>query len=308
LIVGDNLNDATGISIQCSCDRMGAWMGGNLNRFVRNIGLLTREQQRSLASAHVAVCGVGGMGGVAAEALARMGVGTLSIADYDRFELSNMNRQLQCTEEAIGRLKVDVVAERLFSINPKINLHCFKKVEQANVKAILKEASLVINGMDDIVASLSVERVARKLGKTIIDSWVTPFASVFVMLAESPHWEDFLDFPTRGKEISDITQEDVQNCLRKEIRFSLAQFDPFTYVSVKEVDAILTGKMPRPSLVPVVWISGILMANEAMKILTHQGTLASHWGVFYNQYDHELRVYQPNGSLRERVSNLKTAG
>ena len=76
-----------------------------------------------LARAHVGVVGIGGVGSWAAEALARSGVGQLSLIDADDVCVSNVNRQSHALEGEFGRPKVDVVAARLSAINPKIQVH-----------------------------------------------------------------------------------------------------------------------------------------------------------------------------------------
>lgn len=262
-----------------------------MQRFSRNLGLLTEEQQSRISQATVAVSGVGGMGGVAAEGLARMGVKSLILLDHDVYELSNMNRQMHCTESVIGRHKVDVVAEKLKEINPEIKIKTHRQLTTKNVGEVVDSADLLINGMDELVASITLEREARSQRKTIVDAWLTPYASVFVMTPDSPHWEEFLEFPTQGKRIEEITPEDVVASLRKEIAFTFSQFDPYAIVPEQLVEDVITKRASRPSLLPVVWMSGTLMANEAMKVLTGQGRIASHWGVFYNQYDHEMKFY-----------------
>lgn len=278
-----------------------------MDRFVRNLGLLTPEQQEALKNAHVTVCGVGGMGGIAAEALVRMGLGAITIIDNDTYELSNMNRQMHCTEGALGRPKVQVIAEKLRAINPALKLISYEGLTEVNVKWITRTPDLIINGMDDIRASILLEREARKQKKTIVDAWITPFASVFVMGPESPHWEKFLKFPTQNKKIEEITEDDIAECLRLEVAFTLNQFDSSQIVKPELIDKVIRGELARPSLVPVVWLSGTLMANEAMKILTHQGKIATHWGVFYNHYEHEIRVLNEGGTLEEKPRYLKAA-
>jgi tRNA A37 threonylcarbamoyladenosine dehydratase len=69
------------------------------------------------------VVGLGGVGSFAAEALARSGIGTLSIIDHDQVASSNCNRQLPALQSTIGRPKVEVMAERLLAINPQVNLN-----------------------------------------------------------------------------------------------------------------------------------------------------------------------------------------
>ncbi len=183
----------------------------------------------------------------------------------------------------------------------------FDRLSQDNVVEVLTGCDIVINGMDEIRPSIILERQARAMKKTIVDAWLTPYASVFVMKPDSPHWEDFLNFPTKGKKVEDITEEELRQCLRNEVKFTLTQFDTNSIISKQLIDDIITKKAIRPSLAPVVWISGTLMANEAMKIITGQGRLATHWGVFYNQYDHQTCFYDKGGVDETVAAPLKIA-
>src|SRR5438046_4766037 len=88
----------------------------------RNIGFVTEAEQERLASGRVFVCGTGGMGGACLQSLARAGVGAFEIADFDSFELSNLNRQVFATLQSLGRPKVEVTVERLREINPEIEV------------------------------------------------------------------------------------------------------------------------------------------------------------------------------------------
>lgn len=76
-----------------------------------------------LASKHLLVVGVGGVGGAVAEALTRAGVGAITLVDHDKVGLSNMNRQLVCTHETIGMDKAIAMGERLCAINPELKLN-----------------------------------------------------------------------------------------------------------------------------------------------------------------------------------------
>lgn len=84
--------------------------------------LLGAEKLEQLKSANVLVVGLGGVGAYAAEMIARAGVGTMTIADADTVNESNINRQLVALHSTIGRAKSDILAERLRDINPGINL------------------------------------------------------------------------------------------------------------------------------------------------------------------------------------------
>ena len=99
----------------------------NLSRFERTRLLLGEEKLERFRRAHVLVLGVGGVGAYAAEQLARAGIGTLTLVDGDRFELTNCNRQLPALTSTLGRPKAEVVAERMREINPAGNY--FPRVE-----------------------------------------------------------------------------------------------------------------------------------------------------------------------------------
>ena len=87
--------------------------------FRRSELLLGPQALERLAGAHAAVFGVGGVGGHAAEALARAGVGSLTLFDSDTVALSNINRQIAATHATLGQYKVDVMAARIRDINPQ---------------------------------------------------------------------------------------------------------------------------------------------------------------------------------------------
>ena len=84
--------------------------------------LLGKEGLEKLKNANILIVGVGGVGAYAAEMLVRAGVGKMTIADSDTVSLSNINRQLIALHSTVGRVKTDVLAERLKDINPQLQL------------------------------------------------------------------------------------------------------------------------------------------------------------------------------------------
>src|ERR1041384_2717532 len=87
--------------------------------FERNFGLISREEQKRLAGALVSIAGCGGVGGLHAHALARIGVGRFRLTDPDIFALPNINRQIGATVDTIGENKAAVTARMINSINPE---------------------------------------------------------------------------------------------------------------------------------------------------------------------------------------------
>lgn len=263
-------------------------------RFARNLGLIDAAQQQALAAAHVAVCGCGGMGGVCVEVLARMGVGALTLVDHDHFERSNINRQIHSGESTLGRKKVEVLANVVRDINPAADVRTYPEgVTVDNVRDIVTPADVLVNGMDQMRVSLILERSARELGKPIVDAWLTPYASVFVMQPESPHWEQFLDLPTQGVALADLDEDLCRAAMVKEVEYTFSCGEPYKYVERELVQEVIRGQRPRPSLAPVVWLSGVLMANEVFKHIVGYKT-TDHVGIVYDQYTH--RIYRLSDS------------
>ena len=89
-----------------------------INRFSRTEMLLGSDAMEKLRSSHVAVFGIGGVGGHAAEALARCGVGRLTLFDNDTVSLTNINRQAVATDRTVGMQKTEVMRSRIHDINP----------------------------------------------------------------------------------------------------------------------------------------------------------------------------------------------
>lgn len=132
--------------------------------FSRNLGLISEEEQEKLNRKSVLVAGVGGMGGVAAEVLVRMGIGHIVLCDFDIYEDVNSNRQIHCHRENYGKFKVDVLKNEFLEINPDLKIEIYREEEVSllNVDQLLKGVGVVVNGMDKMKASLILERTARQ--------------------------------------------------------------------------------------------------------------------------------------------------
>ena len=92
----------------------------------RTAALLSEEAMDRLESAHVAVLGVGGVGGHLAEALARAGIGHITLVDRDTVSLSNINRQAVALHSTVGQSKVTVMADRILDVNPRCHVEAFE--------------------------------------------------------------------------------------------------------------------------------------------------------------------------------------
>ena len=133
-----------------------------LEAFGRNIGWLTEWEQRSLRDKRVAIAGMGGVGGLHLLTLARFGVGAFHIADMDRFELANFNRQVGATTTTVGRPKVEVLAEQARAVNPTLDLRIFADgVDEETLDAFLDGVDLFVDGLDFFVLDVRAKVFAR---------------------------------------------------------------------------------------------------------------------------------------------------
>ena len=97
-----------------------------LNQFSRTELLFGKEAMEKLASSHIAVFGIGGVGGYTVEALVRSGIGAVDLIDDDKICLTNINRQIYATRKTVGQYKVDIAEERCKEINPDVTVNAYK--------------------------------------------------------------------------------------------------------------------------------------------------------------------------------------
>ena len=141
-----------------------------MNAFNRVENLIGKENLLRLSASKVALFGVGGVGGFAIEALVRSGVGEVAIFDGDTVDTTNLNRQIIATENTVGLDKVEVVKDRLLSINPNLKIYT-KKIfylpENAD-EIHLDGYDYVIDAVDTVSAKLEIISRAKALNIPVI--------------------------------------------------------------------------------------------------------------------------------------------
>lgn len=131
--------------------------------------LLGEDSLRKLADSSVALFGLGGVGGGALEALARMGIGEFHLIDADVFSLSNLNRQILSTRESVGKKKVDVARERVLSINPEAKVFTYPVFYLPEDETIdFSRFDFVIDAIDTVKAKLGIIERCHRLGIPIV--------------------------------------------------------------------------------------------------------------------------------------------
>lgn len=120
--------------------------------------LLKEDAQQKLRKANVLIVGLGGVGSFAAEFIARAGVGSMTIVDGDDVDITNINRQLPALHSTVGKMKADIVAERLLDINPNLKLTVIKKFlspEEA-FEIVTPEFNYVLDCIDSVTPKLNL--------------------------------------------------------------------------------------------------------------------------------------------------------
>lgn len=143
-----------------------------LDRFSRTQLLYGKEAMDIFASSHIAVFGIGGVGGYVVEALARSGIGALDLIDNDKVCLSNINRQILATGKTVGEYKVDVAKERVCEINPDCRVRTYKTfyLPDTQDRFDFGEYDYVVDAIDTVTGKLAIIENAKKAGVPVISS------------------------------------------------------------------------------------------------------------------------------------------
>jgi len=143
-----------------------------IGQFHRSELLLGADAMKRLSASRVAVFGVGGVGGYAAEALARSGIGTLDLIDNDTVSVTNLNRQIIALHSTVGQYKTEVAAARIRDICPDItvNVHnCFYLPETAD-QFDFSQYDFVIDAIDTVKGKIGIVMQAKEAGVPVISS------------------------------------------------------------------------------------------------------------------------------------------
>jgi tRNA A37 threonylcarbamoyladenosine dehydratase len=201
-------------------------------RLDRTARLLGVDAMERLARAHVVVLGLGGVGSFTAEALARAGVGRLTLVDGERIDETNVNRQLHALDGELGRFKAEAMVERCRRIAPgaRIEGACERYDEESAPRLVPEGVAFVVDAMDTVVAKLHLVSRCRDLAIPV----VTVLGAARRLDPTAVQVTDLCDSHT------DQLAKDVRKYLRR--RHGIAATEPTGVLAVWSVEA------PRPSL------------------------------------------------------------
>ena len=230
-------------------------------RFLRTEMLLGPQAMERLAAAHVAVFGLGGVGSWCAEALARSGVGALTLVDHDTVGLTNLNRQVEATRSTLGQPKAQAMADRIRDINPDCRLTIRAEKYEAGRREDFFDQPLdyIVDCIDLVSCKLDLIETALTRGVPIVSSLGTG---------------NKLD-PTL-LQVTDISKTygcPLARVMRKELRTRgihhlKVVFSPEQPAATTQLEAPSPGRRSVPASVP--WVpstAGILLAGAIVRDL-----------------------------------------
>ncbi len=236
-----------------------------LTAFTRNRGVLDTGQQERLRRSRVLVVGCGGVGGTVAVALARSGVGAFTLVDFDDFEPTNLNRQIACTRETLGRNKAEVLAEHLRSIAPDVDVDFVPhRVDLADLDDLIEPCDLVFPAADDYAYSLMVFRHTRALNRPAL--MVVPaglWATVAIISPRGPSPEQLHGVPSLAgyDELSELFRS-WDSKIANSYYVTLGGWHRDYFVDHVQ------GEAPIAQICPSVWLASSLGALEVVKQLS----------------------------------------
>ena len=238
-----------------------------LDRFSRTRLLIGKEALGKLQSARIAIFGIGGVGGYAAEALARSGVGTLDLIDNDIVSLSNINRQIYALESTIGRYKTDVAKERILDINPEAVINVYKTFYSSETAGEFdfRLYDYVVDAIDTVSSKIEIIMCAKEAEVPVISSMgagnrINPDKLYICDISE-----------IRDKKapfVSNILYQLKKHGIESGIRVVASDEKPFCGIKISELEKVTTSKGEEiefnkiiPASTPFVApVAGIIMA------------------------------------------------
>ena len=261
----------------------------------RNLGFVSKADQDRLRGSRVFICGTGGMGGSATMSLIRAGVGGLILADLDAFEVSNFNRQLFATLDTMDQEKAEATRDHCLRINPEADIEVLGAGWTQEVDRLTASCDVVINGTDDLGASLLLYRTARKHGRKVIDAYASPLPSIYVTDPRDPMPEEWLGFPTIGTNWDEITADMRAAAVLAEAIHVMTHSSSRHHIDLELAGEMVAGTRSRMSFAPMVILAGTLMAGEALNAILGRPRSADHRGWFFNP--HQGKVERPKPKM-----------
>ena len=212
--------------------------------------MIGEQGARRLFEAHVAVFGIGGVGGYVTEAIARAGVGAITLVDSDDVDETNINRQIIALESTIGMPKVDVMQARIRQINPDCIVTAKKVfVDAGNIDALLTSVTYAVDAVDTVSAKLAIILACKQGGVPVISAMGAgnKLAGRFEV-----------------KDIYKTTNDPLARVMRRELRKRGIESLKVVSADEKGLCTLAEGE-PMPSISYMPGICGLTIAGEVIQ-------------------------------------------
>ena len=226
------------------------------NRYKRHLTLpeVGEAGQAKISEAKVLIVGAGGLGSPAALYLAAAGVGTLGLADRDKVEISNLQRQIIHFTPDLGKPKVLSAKEKIEAVNPDVHVKTYEEdVDESNADRILSDYDFIIDGTDNFPAKFLINDVCVKLGKAYSHAGVLRFD---------------------GQTMTYVPGSACYRCVFREM--------PPIGALPTCAEAGILGVVPG--------ILGTIQATEALKFIVGKGRLLTNRLLIFNAFDMDVRI------------------
>lgn len=267
--------------------------------FSRNIGWVTANEQRRLRDCTVAIAGMGGVGGAHLLTLARLGIGKFRIADFDRFDLANFNRQVGANMATLGQPKAAAVAQMAREINPCVDIQIYEHgLNPSNVQQFIRDVDVYVDGLDFFafdIRALTFE-TCRNLGVPAVTA--APLGMGAALLNFVPGGMAFEDyFCWRG-------QPDEERA----IRFMIGLAPRLLHDYLADPSRVNLERREGPSTVMACQMCAGFAATEVLKFVLSRGkTLVAPRSLQYDAYRNKLVTTWRPGGNRNPIQRLMLA-
>ena len=258
--------------------------------FARNIGWVTAAEQQILRGKRVAIAGAGGVGGVHLMTLVRLGVGSFHIADFDKFDLANFNRQVGAMQSTRGLPKIEVMAGMARDVNPELEIKLFSNgIDAGNLEEFFEGVDIYIDSLDFFAFEIRQKTFALCAQRGIPATTVAPLGMGAALLNFLPGQMTFEEYFGWG----DLPEED------KAIRFVVGLAPaglhrPYLVVP----SAVNFAERRGPSTIMACQLCAGIAATETLKILLGRGEVrAAPHGMQFDAYRNKLaHTWRPGGN------------
>lgn len=258
--------------------------------YSRNIGWVTEAEQAKLRQARIAIAGLGGVGGAHLLTLSRLGISRFNIADFDDFDVHNINRQAGASMPHMGQPKIDIMARLAHDINPEIDLRLFPQgVQPDNVDEFLRDVDVYVDALDFFALPARRLVFAKCREKGIPAMTAAPLGMGTAFLYFSPTGMSFEDyFKVEGHE----SQEQYARFIAG-LSPAMVQRD---YLVAPE--AVNFQEKRGPSTIMACDLCAGVMGTSVLKVLLGRGDLkAAPWGMHFDAYHQKLKhTWRPFGN------------